>query len=38
MKDLKLIKSEKFNDLECDFYKDENEDIFVTRYQIFRIF
>ena len=34
MKDLKLIKSEKFNDLECDFYKDENEDIFVTRYQI----
>lgn len=34
MKDLQIIKSEKFNDLECDFYKDKKGEIFVTRNQI----
>lgn len=34
MKDLKIIKKEKFNDLECDFYKDEKGEVFITRNQI----
>lgn len=34
MKDLQIVKKEKFNDLECDFYKDEKGEVFITRNQI----
>lgn len=36
MNDLTLIKSEKFGNIECDFYKNNNDDILMTREQIGR--
>ena len=36
MNELILYKSEKFNNVECDFFKNENNDYFMTREQIGR--
>jgi prophage antirepressor-like protein len=34
LNDLTLIKSEKFGNIECDFYKNNNDDILITRGQV----
>lgn len=34
MSNLQLIKSKKFNGIKCDFYKNENQEILLTRQQI----